>query len=346
MWVGPARAHLPREDRARPETRTRIPLGSLLGLAYLPQPVTDIHPISVEIFRSTSKKPCAERALVLHALGIPHQVVGSTEGFALVVPAEAGERATRELALYSHENVGWPPPRLDAPMHSNGVRGVLVYAITILAFYPIGRSGFLNHDWWSAGRLEAGKVLDGEWWRTITALTLHGSAEHLIGNLVFGGALAVLASHTLGTGLTWMGMVLAGALGNFVNALVQSPHHTSIGASTAVFGCLGLMSSYEWIRRHALHLPRMRRFAPMLGGAVLLGYMGMGGASLEALGGEPTEIGNTDVVAHMTGMLVGVVLGFAAGKARLPDRVETLGQRRLAAGAVGLVVVAWIRALA
>ncbi|MEE8467741.1 MAG: rhomboid family intramembrane serine protease, partial [Planctomycetota bacterium] len=308
--------------------------------------VTDIHPIPVEIFRSTSKKPCAERALVLHALGIPHQVVGSTEGFALVVPANAGERATRELELYSHENVGWPPPRLDAPMHSNGVRGALVYAVTILAFYPIGRSGFLNRDWWSAGRLEAGTVLDGEWWRTITALTLHGSAEHLIGNLMFGGALAVLASHTLGTGLTWMGMVLAGALGNLVNALVQSPQHTAIGASTAVFGCLGLMSSYEWIRRHALHLPRMRRLAPMLGGAVLLGYMGMGGASLEAFGGEPAEIGNTDVVAHVTGMLVGVVLGFAAGKGRLPDRVGTLGQRSLAAAAVGLVAVAWIFALA
>ncbi len=328
-----------------PETRTRIPLGSVRRLAYLPQPVTDIHSIPQEIFRSPSKKPCAERALVLHALGIQHQVVRSTEGFALVVPASVGERAARELALYSRENVGWPPPRLDAPMHSNGVRGALVYAITIVAFYPIGRWGLLGRDWWSAGRLEAGTVLDGEWWRTITALTLHGSVEHLLGNLMFGGALALLASHTLGTGLTWMGMLLAGALGNFVNALVQSPHHTAIGASTAVFGCLGLMSSYEWIRRHALHLPRMRRFAPMLGGAVLLGYMGMGGASLEALGGEPTETGNTDVVAHVTGMLAGVVLGFAAGKARLPDRVGAVGQRNSAAAAVGLVAVAWIVAL-
>jgi len=308
--------------------------------------VTDVHPIPLEIFRSPSKKPCAERALVLQALGIPHQVLGSAQGFTLVVPDEVGERAARELALYASENVGWPPPRLDAPMHSNGLLGLLVYVITIVALYPIGRSGLLNHDWWSAGRLEADRVLDGEWWRTITALTLHGSVEHLIGNLLFGSALALLASHTLGSGLTWMGMVLAGGLGNFVNALVQSPNHTAIGASTAVFGCLGLMSSYEWIRRRALHLPSMRRFAPMMGGAALLGYMGMGGASLEALGGESADLGNTDVVAHVTGMLAGVLLGFAAGKAHLPDRVGPRGQRVLAAGAMGLVVMAWIFALA
>ena len=44
--------------------------------------------------------------------------------------------------------------------------------------------------------------MDGEWWRAVTALTLHGGLSHIAGNLVFGVMFAVLASHSLGVGLT------------------------------------------------------------------------------------------------------------------------------------------------
>ena len=73
----------------------------------------------------------------------------------------------------------------------------------------------------------------------MTALGLHADSVHLAGNLVFGLVFGFLAGERLGWGLAWFGMLLAGALGNTLNAFVQAPDHTSVGASTAVFATLG-----------------------------------------------------------------------------------------------------------
>ena len=296
--------------------------------------------VPVELFRSAARKPCKELALVLQALGIPHGVQRGPGGFQLMVPLEHARRAAQELGLYREENVGWPPPKHPVPMLSRGVRGAVVYALLIAAFLPIGHRGLFGRNFWEAGKLVASRVNDGEWWRTVTALTLHGDVGHLVGNLIFGCAFAVLASHTLGSGITWLGTLLAGAGGNLANAWLQGGEHASIGASTAVFGCLGLMASYEWVRRHALHLPRMRRFAPMMAGAALLGFLGMGGSEI-ASGALP----RTDVLAHVTGLAAGVVLGFLTGRARLPERLSTRGQGWLAGAAAALVAGAWAVAL-
>ncbi len=95
----------------------------------------------------------------------------------------------------------------------------------------------------------AGLIREGEWWRAVTALGLHADAVHLAGNMVFGIVFGFLAGELLGWGLAWFGMLLAGALGNALNAFVQAPGHTSIGASTAVFATLGILAAYTWKRR-------------------------------------------------------------------------------------------------
>ena len=100
--------------------------------------------------------------------------------------------------------------------------------------------------------MDAGRVRDGEWWRTLTAMTLHVDAEHLIGNLLFGAAFGLIAGHLLGNGLAWCSIVAAGALGNVVDALLHPAAHTAIGASTAVFATLGLWAAYVWRRRREL----------------------------------------------------------------------------------------------
>src|SRR5438132_399884 len=52
----------------------------------------------------------------------------------------------------------------------------------------------------------------------------------------------------LGPGLgTWL-VLLAGAGGNALNAWVHVAHHTSIGASTAVFGALGILGGLQFGR--------------------------------------------------------------------------------------------------
>lgn len=292
----------------------------------------------VEVFFGPNRKSAGERALVLQSAGIPHQLVNVGRGMVIRVPADFAERALAELADYETENVDWPPPRPPVPMLSRGVRGAVGYAVVLLVFVPIGRSGFLGRNWWEAGKLVAGRVTDGEVWRTATALCLHGDASHVVGNLVFGAAFGVLAAHTLGVGLTWFGTLLAGILGNLANAWIQDASHSAIGASTSVFGCLGMMAAYEWIRRRALSLPRMRQFAPILAAGALLGFFGAGGN--ETPGGA-----RTDVLAHVTGMACGGAIGVAIGLTRLPDRLSDRAQAGLAVAVPIVLALAWALAL-
>ncbi|MCP3919114.1 MAG: rhomboid family intramembrane serine protease [bacterium] len=288
----------------------------------------------VEIFHARVRKPCSERQLVLQALGIPSEILQVAGGFSLTVAQAQAQRATSELELYREENIDWPPPKIDAPMLSRGVAGAVVYAILLIVLYPIGTSGLAGRNWWEAGKLVAARVESGEWWRAWTALTLHGSLPHIAGNVVFGVMFGVLAAHSLGVGLTWLGTVLAGGFGNIVNARIQDGAHTSIGASTAVFGALGLLVTYEWVRRERLHQSPMRRLAPILAGCVLLGFLGMGSPG-----------SNTDVMAHVTGFGAGHVLGFVTGKLQLPDRLPVNAQYALAALALAIIGVAWWIAL-
>ena len=300
--------------------------------------MTDGNSEPVEVFLGPNRKTAVERAIVLQAAGIPHELSSVGRGVAIRVPRGVAERALAELGQYEAENLGWPPPRQQPPMLSRGVEGTIGYAVILLLFIPIGRSGLLGMNWWEAGKLVAGKVTDGELWRTVTALCLHGDAAHVIGNLVFGAAFGVLAAHTLGVGLTWAGTLAAGMLGNLANAWLQDPTHASIGASTAVFGCLGMMAAYEGIRRRTLHLSSMRQLAPLLAAAALLGFFGAGGN--EVPGGA-----RTDVVAHVTGMAAGCLIGVLFGLTRLPERVGPRTQLMLALAVPLALALSWSLAL-
>jgi membrane associated rhomboid family serine protease len=181
--------------------------------------------------------------------------------------------------------------------------------------------------------MQAGQVLAGEWWRPVTALTLHGDAAHLSANLFFGAVFGALAGMAVGGGVAWLAILVGGALGNALNALVQAPSHASIGASTAVFAALGLVVMHAFRYRHALPATPLRRWSPLVGGVLLLAWTGTGGE-------------RTDVVAHLTGFLAGLALGAPVNGAP----AAWLRRRELQAGAgalaVALVVLCWARAFA
>jgi membrane associated rhomboid family serine protease len=180
--------------------------------------------------------------------------------------------------------------------------------------------------------MQAGEVVTGQWWRAVTALTLHADAGHVLANLVFGAVFGLLAGRALGGGVAWLVIVAAGVLGNLANAWVRPPEHVSIGASTAVFASLGMLVAhalYHWRDERGTGL---RRWRPLVGGLLLLAYTGVGGP-------------RTDVVAHVTGFLAGLLIGWAG--CRLPPRVLASGRVQAAAGlaALVIVVVAWAAAL-
>lgn len=250
---------------------------------------------TVSLFGSPSKKRCMEYVLVLQALNIRCEVLPRDGEFTLLVLARDADRAREQLRLYLRENQAGPPridPRFRVP---DGLACVCLYGVTILFFAVLQWNQAFSLDWWRAGMSHAGLIREGEWWRTLTALSLHTDTVHLAGNLVFGCIFGFLAGGLLGWGLAWSGMLLAGALGNAFNAFVQAPGHASIGASTMVFATLGILAAYAWKRRRS----RIGRWVPLGAGIALLAFLGMGE--------------RTDIFAHFAGFVSGCLFGLVFG---------------------------------
>jgi membrane associated rhomboid family serine protease len=154
----------------------------------------------------------------------------------------------------------------------------------------------------------------------------------LIANLVFGTVFGLIAGGILGGGVTWFALVVAGGLGNFVNAVVKGDDHLSVGASTAVFAGLGLIVSDALWAGAAEGTPGMRRWAPLIAGLVLFAYTG--------IGDEQTDVG-----AHLTGFMAGMLLGWLGPKLPQPWLESRMVQTAAGLIAISLIGLTWVLAL-
>lgn len=285
------------------------------------------------VFETKHRDKCLELRLVLVAMGIAVQMEHQDGRWFLFVKNDDLEVATSELDTYRRENPDRSRKRTAAvPIYGGAVTGVLIYAASVVLVSVLNAQRVLGQEWLWAGRMHAGSVMAGQWWRTVTALTLHLDVEHLISNLLFGAVFGFLAGRVLGGGVAWLAIVIAGALGNFMNAVVQTPNHTSIGASTAVFAALGVIVAHALRPRASVEQKPLMRWSPLIGGVLLL--------SLTGIGGE-----RTDVVAHVTGFLAGLLIGWAG--CRFPN--HWLASHKLQSlaglGTILTLVFAWLIAL-
>jgi len=188
--------------------------------------------------------------------------------------------------------------------------------------------------WVRQGACDCFEILfHGAWWRSITALTLHADAAHVVGNMGIGVLVMTPLCRELGSGAGWLLPLLAGALGNLLNCALQGTGHLSLGASTAVFGAVGVLSALRAAREPRWE-PRSS-LLPLGAGVTLLAFLGIG------------EDPKTDVGAHVCGFLVGLTLGAVAGL--LVRRFGPPGaklSRGLGAAALLLIVGAWRLAFA
>ena len=286
----------------------------------------------VELYLFRARAEAEQHALVLVAMGIACRLEPRGGGVALTVARADADRARRQLQRYAQENRR--PVRSSFAMRSfiEGLEGALAYAVLLFFLYGAPRREAFGQDWWAAGVAHAGLIASGEWWRTVTALGLHADLGHLAGNLAFGSLLGLLLSQPLGAGLAWLSILLAGTLGNVLSALLHSATHTAVGASTAVFGALGILAALAWRHRASVWRYGLRPWVPLAAGVMLLAYMGFGG--------ERTDIG-----AHVAGFVAGGVIGagLAVTAPRLPQGPGT--QRAYAAAAFTLLALAWLLAL-
>jgi membrane associated rhomboid family serine protease len=285
----------------------------------------------VAVSRSRSRAAADQQALVLAAVGISSRLVMAEGAATLYVSPLEEARARRELATYARENAP-RRSRAAAVAAPHRVEGALAACAILLFFFAAARRHAFRVDWVAAGAAQAGLIQDGAWWRTITALCLHLELDHLLSNLAFGAVAGVLVAQLVGTGLGWLVILLAGALGNGLNAALHGAGHTAIGASTAVFAALGILSGHAWTARAVRWRGGIRRWAPIGAGIMLLAFLGFGG--------ERTDIG-----AHVMGFAVGAGAGFALGHFghRVPHGPDA--QQVYGAIACGLLLLAWLMAL-
>jgi rhomboid protease GluP len=261
-----------------------------------------------------------EWAVVLAAAAIPHWLRHRLDGWALIVPADDAATALETLAAYDQENArdeSGAIPRSRPPT----VAGAVV-ALLLIGFFAITGPRDGRSAWFVHGSADAARMMGGEWWRAVTALTLHADAPHLLGNAVACALLVTAVCWQVGPGLGLGLLLLTGAGGNALTALAHGGGHVSVGASTATFGAIGILAA-------------LRVFAPRPLGRRTWVVVAASLALLALLGTGP----NADLLAHAFGLVVGAGLGLAAALAapRVPPAVDWL----LIALAGATVVLAW-----
>ena len=276
-----------------------------------------------------------ERALVVAALELPYWIEREKNDWVLFVQAGDLEVVSKELAAFETEVKARPSKRAILPQEK--IPTFSLYLATWLLGGVFAAQQFAPGSWIERGSADGAAILHGEWWRTITALTLHADGSHIIANLATGLLFALFVISRLGTGIGWLAILLSGALGNALNSWgYRGEEHISIGASTACFGALGILVGAELLSRWRDHEERSRwqLIIPLGAGLGLLAYLGAGD-------GERT----IDYMAHGWGFAAGFVEGIAALALRAKERAPRWLQ--LAAGGATLVLLAlaWTRAL-
>ena len=279
---------------------------------------------------SLNRRKITEAALVLAAMQIPHRTQWRSHAWLLLIPEEEVIRAEAQLRSYEAENHRPEAPPSYIHTFERGWVGMLAFLAVLWLLPNLEAEGAFGWDWRQDGLMHAGLVQDGQWWRTFTALTLHGDLGHIVGNSAFAAVFGIFVGRHLGAGFGWLLVLLCGALGNFANALMQPAAFTSLGASTANFAALGLTGAFMWRRRRAGNQPWRQSFAPLFAAVALLAYTGVGGE-------------RTDVVAHFTGFAAGVGGGLLASTFDT-RRLGKSGQAICGGFALWLLAYAWFKA--
>jgi len=286
------------------------------------------------VVRASPDRGQAENwTLVLEAMAIPHRVVPTDAGFAVMVPPQMVAPAIAALDAQDQEAAEGPVPEAAPLDHGPSFVGVGA-SITLLAFYMVtgSRFGADAQGWFRHGSAVADSIVHHhQVWRVVTALTLHADVMHVAGNVVAALVFVTALGRWLGGGLALLGTLLAGIFGNLLTAYVYAASHNSVGASTSTFGALGILGGLQFVRRFRMRTVGRAKRA-LLGIAAALGILAMLGM------GE-----RTDVVAHATGLGFGILFGVLAGLSlRRPVRMP--GQALALAASLTILVGAWLLA--
>ena len=246
-----------------------------------------------------NRQQAEQWSLVLKSANIPSVIEFEKSSWVIKVSPIHEQKALREIAAYMEENSDWPPyrpkKRTQLPVLTKYQPPTILMMGALVILYIITGPWAAGSAWFLQGAVSGKQILEhGQWYRLVTALTLHADVVHLMGNVITGGVLVHFLCRLIGHGLGWFLILASGTLGNFINILLHGNTHNSVGFSTAIFGTIGILSGYQAVSKRSAALKDI--LLPLAAGAGLLAFLGAGGP-------------RTDLGAHFFGLLAGAGLG-------------------------------------
>jgi hypothetical protein len=151
---------------------------------------------------SSDFRRAMDLSLVLDQEGIRHQVrqLGDAH-WGLEIDDEDAARAEDAVAAFERENPlqARRSARALYPITGAVAAGVS-FSLALVAMYLRTGPESASSPWFERGSADAAAILRGEWWRSVTALTLHADAAHVAGNAALGGILLALLARSVGAG--------------------------------------------------------------------------------------------------------------------------------------------------
>lgn len=248
--------------------------------------------------------------LLFSARNIPYRLDKFSGREQLYVPPLYEGIAQFELAALSREEQATSPPQAALPTHAHG--GWTALLPLFLVLWHGWREGWWRcpfpwpdgSGWSRLGELDSARIaVHDEYYRFVTALTLHQDVPHLWGNVLFSLIFLPLLARVIGAGHVLLICLLGGSLGNALNYLFRQHAFISLGFSTAFFAALGALSGVETLYQ------RKKALIPLAAGMALVSMLGTGNEDV-------------DYLAHCCGFGAGFLLGLLEGlqQRRMPDR--------------------------
>jgi membrane associated rhomboid family serine protease len=247
------------------------------------------------LFKNLSEDDADTYRLVLSSTGIFHHVREEGYGWEIRVNDTDYEKAVIAIEQYLKEN-----PELqkaEDPLYYKYQRtftGIWVSILLIACHVVIAMSGKSDLFIKTYGS-SAFHILHGEFYRSVTSLMLHADPLHLMGNIAGIAIFGTAVCSIMGWGVGWLMILATGIVGNLTNALLYKSGHMSVGASTAIFGAIAMLSAHQFFKKFKQPGQKIKAVLPLSCGLALLGILGSGAHS--------------DVMAHLFGFLAGIVLG-------------------------------------
>lgn len=300
-------------------------------------------------FTSQNSQVILEWLAVLSSQNIAFHLSNENNLWSITVAEEDFDNAQKHIADYESEHgyfdILTRPGNSETLFIIEKSYSALFVAIGLLLFFRITGPENTKTDWFKTGIVSSYEIKAGQWWRLITALTLHADFIHVLGNTIFLILFASSLCFSLGWGTTWLLILLSGILGNLTTVYIYADcSHRALGASTSVCGALGLLAVVMFYRKYKEN-KGVKSWIPLISSIGLLGIIGISRPDFIAhvIGFSSSA---TDVMAHLFGFIWGGILGILCCSLKIQkfSRKQTI-QIILALTAFALIMIAWYNAL-